>query len=123
MSEMDDAFDDLTKSPEGQRAKAEILDVMLALSTAFAAAGDQQRTLTSIMTVVTEFDPTELLMAAIVRGAKFVRMIAEGTGQTTDQVVRGVLMSTHNDPEDIAMFDDTLKLLRSITREEGNGHA
>lgn len=108
MTDLDDALN----TPAGIRAKTEAVDIMLALSTTLAASADEERTLISVLTAMGQFAPTELLLASITREAKFVLMIAEGTGATADQVIRGDLATRHHDDVDLSMFDSMLATMR-----------
>lgn len=90
------------------------LDVILAVAVAFAAEEQGHAAATAVVSLMADDDysHTEIIIGLIRREAGFVRMVAEGTHQSTDAVIRGDI-SARRHPDWGEQFDLLIGRIRS----------
>lgn len=95
---MHDFFGDVSCPPPPRSADdLAALDTMTASTVALAARDDVEKVFSSLGGLLDQFCPHEVIVVLLRREARFVKMIAEGTQQSTDDVLVGDLRRRRGD--------------------------
>jgi hypothetical protein len=101
------------------RQRAEVLDVYSAVTVLMAARDDTDKTYTAIAASMTQFCEKHLIVGLAMVAGEFVKLLAEGTGRSVEDVVRQNLAARHTDPVDMEMFDIIIGVADSGVLPEG----
>jgi hypothetical protein len=100
-----------------KEAQAEVLDVYSCVS-ALMATRCEDSLRRAMAASLTQFCSEDLIGGLAIAAGEWVKMLAEGTGRTVDEVVRQTLASRHPDPTDLEMFDTILGYADGSERTE-----
>ena len=101
--------------------KGEVLDVYCSMTALMAARDDKDKMLTSLMALQTQFCTEHAVVGLAIVAGEFIKLLAEGTGQSVDDVVRNTLKARHADPTDTEIFDIILSVADGDAIPDGLG--